>query len=265
MRQSWKNRFEKKGLSERTKKLAEFLEVPIHLEVGRAEMNVEDWAKVKPGDFIILDRCYLDPDEEKGRIILTVNDIPVFRGKLKEVNVKILEYPLYHEVQTTMTSKNFDEEEGEENELEDEEEFEEEEFEEEEPEEEEEEPEEEEEGFEEEEEEFEGYEEEGEEKAAAPFGAVAAPPKAIPPVAPTKEAPPPPITPEQIPINLIVEVGRLQMTVKKLLELEPGNLLELGIHPEEGVDLVANGKRVGKGELIRLGESLGVRVLEVGT
>jgi len=53
------------------------------------------------------------------------------------------------------------------------------------------------------------------------------------------------------------------MSVKKMLELQPGNLLELDIHPENGVDLVVNGKRIAKGELIKLGEALGVRILDI--
>ncbi|MFN0065328.1 MAG: type III secretion system cytoplasmic ring protein SctQ [Chlamydiales bacterium] len=66
---------------------------------------------------------------------------------------------------------------------------------------------------------------------------------------------------EKLPINLKVEVGRVRMTVQELTELSPGNLIELNVAPEQGVDLVVNGKKVGKGELIRMGESLGVRIL----
>lgn len=77
----------------------------------------------------------------------------------------------------------------------------------------------------------------------------------------SKQGPP---TPENIKLPVIVEVGRIQMTVDTLLKLEPGNLLDLNIQPEAGVDLVVNGNRVGKGELIQVGEMVGVRVLEIG-
>jgi len=73
------------------------------------------------------------------------------------------------------------------------------------------------------------------------------------------------ITPNEIPVNLVVEIGRIQMNVQKLLQLEPGNLLELNVHPEQGVDLVINSKKVGKGELVRVGENLGIRILEIGS
>ncbi|MCP5469561.1 MAG: type III secretion system cytoplasmic ring protein SctQ [Chlamydiales bacterium] len=66
---------------------------------------------------------------------------------------------------------------------------------------------------------------------------------------------------DALPVQLTVEVGRCRMNVKELRELSPGNMLELGVSPEQGVDLVVNGKKVGRGELIRMGESLGVRIL----
>jgi len=73
-----------------------------------------------------------------------------------------------------------------------------------------------------------------------------------------------PVKPEEISVNVIIEVGQLKMNVQKLIELQPGNLLELGIHPEKGVDLTVNGRRVAKGELLRIGDTLGVRILELG-
>jgi len=66
---------------------------------------------------------------------------------------------------------------------------------------------------------------------------------------------------ETLPVNLTVEVGRVRMSVKDLKKLAPGNMLELGISPEQGVDLLVNGKKMGRGELIRMGETLGVRIL----
>lgn len=68
---------------------------------------------------------------------------------------------------------------------------------------------------------------------------------------------------EELPIDLTVEVGRLRMTAKALMDLNPGNLIEINVHPEQGVDLVVNGKKVGRGELIRIGETLGVRILSL--
>jgi len=74
-----------------------------------------------------------------------------------------------------------------------------------------------------------------------------------------------PIVPvTQVPMALTVELGQIEISLEKLIALEPGNILDLEVHPEEGVQLVVNGKVVGKGEIIQIGESLGVRVLELG-
>lgn len=69
---------------------------------------------------------------------------------------------------------------------------------------------------------------------------------------------------EEIPLTIIVEVDRIQMPIKKLLELQPGNVLELAAKPESAVSLVINGKCVGKGELLRVGDTLGVRIIDLG-
>ena len=69
---------------------------------------------------------------------------------------------------------------------------------------------------------------------------------------------------QEVPLHVVVEAGRLKMSLQQLLDLQPGNLLELGITPESGVNLTVAGKVIGRGELIRVGEALGVRILEKG-
>lgn len=73
----------------------------------------------------------------------------------------------------------------------------------------------------------------------------------------------PSIALEELPIHLTVEAGRVRMTVEELMKLTPGNLIDLRVFPEQGVDLIVNGKKVGHGELIRMGEMLGVRILSL--
>lgn len=72
------------------------------------------------------------------------------------------------------------------------------------------------------------------------------------------------ISTEQIPITLVVEAGRIQLTLDELLNLSPGNTLDLSIRPEQGVYLTVQGKRIAKGELIKIGDALGVRILSLG-
>ena len=71
------------------------------------------------------------------------------------------------------------------------------------------------------------------------------------------------ISTKEIPLSVTVEVARVTMSLKKLLALKPGNMLDLSIMPEQGVNLTVNGKVVGRGQLLQIGESLGVQVMEV--
>lgn len=68
---------------------------------------------------------------------------------------------------------------------------------------------------------------------------------------------------KKMPITLTIEVSRFKITLEKLLKLQPGTILELPTSPEKGVKLTVNGRVVGKGELLYLGESLGVKISEI--
>jgi flagellar motor switch protein FliN/FliY len=65
-------------------------------------------------------------------------------------------------------------------------------------------------------------------------------------------------------LTIHVEIARMQMNLKKLTQLKPGNVIELAARPEQGVKLTLNGKAVAKGELIQLGDVLGVKILQIG-
>ncbi len=69
---------------------------------------------------------------------------------------------------------------------------------------------------------------------------------------------------QSLPLQVTVELARVKMTLEKLSALSPGNFLELPISPEAPVSLTINGQKVGQGELVYLGDTLGVRILELG-
>lgn len=66
-----------------------------------------------------------------------------------------------------------------------------------------------------------------------------------------------------IPVQMVVVMGRKAVTVKDLLGLRMGQVIEMDKMPAEAVDLVANGKIIGKGELVEVDGKLGVRVLKL--
>jgi flagellar motor switch protein FliN/FliY len=77
------------------------------------------------------------------------------------------------------------------------------------------------------------------------------------------EAPSQEISLKEMPVNLVVELGRVRITLEKLMQLTPGNFLQIPIHPDQVVKLTVNGQQVGSGELVHLGETLGVRILNI--
>ena len=65
---------------------------------------------------------------------------------------------------------------------------------------------------------------------------------------------------DELPVRVLFEVGRLDLPLGELRGLDVGALLPLAREPESAVEIVASGKRIGRGTLIKIGECLGVRV-----
>lgn len=66
-----------------------------------------------------------------------------------------------------------------------------------------------------------------------------------------------------LPVQITVEAARIKMSLGELIQLQPGNVLKLPTPLEQGVSLTVEGKTIGRGELVSLGETLGVRILEI--
>lgn len=64
-------------------------------------------------------------------------------------------------------------------------------------------------------------------------------------------------------LTLTAEMGRISMPLHKLLHLEPGMMIDLVMRPEQGVDITISGKKVAAAELLKLGETLGLRILDI--
>lgn len=66
-----------------------------------------------------------------------------------------------------------------------------------------------------------------------------------------------------LPVTLIVELGRLNLPLGRLADLKPGDVVELGRHSREPVELTSGGRLVARGELVLIDTELGVRVIQV--
>jgi flagellar motor switch protein FliN/FliY len=65
-------------------------------------------------------------------------------------------------------------------------------------------------------------------------------------------------------VELTVEIGRTRMTVGETLELRPGSVVTLERMAGEPVDLLVNGRRIARGEVVVVDEEFGLRVTEIG-
>ncbi len=63
-----------------------------------------------------------------------------------------------------------------------------------------------------------------------------------------------------VPLSVAVELGRKKLSVREILALSPGSLVELEKLAGEAVDLLVNGKLFAKGEVVVIDENFGVRV-----
>lgn len=66
-----------------------------------------------------------------------------------------------------------------------------------------------------------------------------------------------------IPLNVTVELGRTKRSVKDILELSTGSIIELDKLAGEPVDILINNKLIAKGEVVVIEENFGVRVTDI--
>ncbi len=68
---------------------------------------------------------------------------------------------------------------------------------------------------------------------------------------------------EDVPLLIIAEIGRTQISVQKVLNLKKGNLVEFNKIVGEPMDVVVGGRLMARGEIVVVNELYGVRISEV--
>ncbi len=68
---------------------------------------------------------------------------------------------------------------------------------------------------------------------------------------------------ESIEVALSIEVGRTEMTIRDLLLLNEGSVVELDRLAGEPLDILVNGAIIAKGEVVMVGERYGVRFTDI--
>jgi flagellar motor switch protein FliN/FliY len=64
---------------------------------------------------------------------------------------------------------------------------------------------------------------------------------------------------ENIDVALTVEVGRAELTIRDLLRLAEGSVVELNRMAGDPLDVLVNGTLIAKGEVVMVGDRFGIR------
>lgn len=199
-RKSWVHHFEISPHEFVPAELARQTALAIGIHTGSVLISLEEWEKIREGDFLLLDKGSYDPRKGTGTATLTLGQTPLFNVRVKQNKIELIDYAFTHE--ETMEQK-------------------------------------------------------------APGNT----PKHPHHQKPAESFPPDEaevVSIKETPLLISVELARLRMSLEQLMHLNPGNFLELPIHPEQSVSLIANGQLVGRAELVHLGDTLGLRILEIG-
>ncbi len=68
---------------------------------------------------------------------------------------------------------------------------------------------------------------------------------------------------QEVEVRLSVEVGGTTLKIRDLLALSEGSVVELDRYASEMLDVLVNGTLLAKGEVVTVGDRLGVRVTEI--
>jgi len=62
-------------------------------------------------------------------------------------------------------------------------------------------------------------------------------------------------------LEFIVKLGQLSMRLRDILELNPGSIIEIEKNVDSPLDLQIGDKILAKGEVVTIGENLGLRII----
>lgn len=96
------------------------------------------------------------------------------------------------------------------------------------------------------------HEENNEERAAVPAATHAATPD---PMALLRD----------VEVELTLEIGRKRMRIADVVKLGPGRTVELDKLAGEPLELLVNGRIIGRGEAVVVGDRYGIRITEIVT
>ncbi|QYU65986.1 FliM/FliN family flagellar motor C-terminal domain-containing protein [Leptolyngbya sp. 15MV] len=65
-------------------------------------------------------------------------------------------------------------------------------------------------------------------------------------------------------VPIIVRLGERSMTLREVLELAPGAIIEIPKNADSELDLLVNNKQIGFGHAVKVGENFGLQISYIG-
>jgi type III secretion protein Q len=69
---------------------------------------------------------------------------------------------------------------------------------------------------------------------------------------------------DDLPVRLSFGLGRLELPLGEVAVLGPGHVFELAREEAQPVDILANGRRIGRGRIVTVAGSIGVQIVRIG-
>lgn len=66
-----------------------------------------------------------------------------------------------------------------------------------------------------------------------------------------------------VPLEVMVQLGRTRLTIQELLTLGPGSVIELDKVAGEPLDIIINDRLVARGEAVVINDKFGVRITDI--
>jgi len=66
-----------------------------------------------------------------------------------------------------------------------------------------------------------------------------------------------------IPVDIHVEIGGTKASIRDILQLGPGAIIELDRLAGQPADIIVNGKLIGQGDIVVINETFGIRVTKL--
>jgi len=66
-----------------------------------------------------------------------------------------------------------------------------------------------------------------------------------------------------VPLQVTVELGRVDLPLKQVVQLTDGSVIQLDKIAGEPVDLLVNGRKIARGEVVVIGNNFGIKITQI--